>query len=181
MGTSSESQTHHLLLFGDQAVDQLQLIRSLVTHSKTSPLARHFLRAVTDTVQLEYAQLSRYEHGWQGNIGSLLSLAEENAEREARGDKDYMMALVLTCIGRLGELIVYVYTTPLSHEHYHTRYFPNMSLPCPNIIAVSVGTSRTLCQLQIPWHANMSCKHTSALRQPSIPWEIWTNQSHKTY
>lgn len=128
---------HHLLLFGDQAVDELQLIRSLVTHSKTSPLARHFLQAVTDTVQLEYSQLSRYEHGWQGNIGSLLSLAEENSERKARGDKDYMMALVLTCIGRLGELIVYVSKTSFVSETRLYKKLPdllniNFTQPCPS-------------------------------------------------
>ena len=93
----------NLLLFGDQTVEKLSSIQSLVRHSKTSPAASTFLRQATDIVQLEFFELSSQDRGWPHEIHTLLGLAEENArQKEPNG----MMATVLMCIGRLGELIV---------------------------------------------------------------------------
>ncbi|KAI1781137.1 putative polyketide synthase [Hypoxylon cercidicola] len=95
--------TQHLLLFGDQTVEKLSSIQALVRNSKTSPAAKRFLQEATDVVQLEFSRISREEHGWNQDFDTLLGLAEENADREAPNG---MIATVLMCIGRLGELIV---------------------------------------------------------------------------
>lgn len=99
----------HLLLFGDQTIEKLSSIQSLVRHSKTSPAARTFLRQATDVVQLSFHKLSGEDHGWPGDIHTLLGLAEENARKD---DPHAVIAAVLMCIGRLGELIVYVMSGP---------------------------------------------------------------------
>ncbi|KAI4860812.1 putative polyketide synthase [Hypoxylon rubiginosum] len=95
--------TQHLLLFGDQTVEKLSSIRALVRNSKTSPAAKRFLQEATDVVQLEFSRISREEHGWNQDFDTLLGLAEENSDRETPNG---MVATVLMCIGRLGELIV---------------------------------------------------------------------------
>lgn len=93
----------NLLVFGDQTVEKLSSIRALVRHSKTSPGARQFLRQATDVVQLEFSALDKEEHGWSHGFDSLLGLAEDNAKLvESNG----MIATVLMCIGRLGEIVV---------------------------------------------------------------------------
>lgn len=93
----------NLLLFGDQTVEKLSSIKSLARHSKTSPVARTFLRQATDIVQLDFSKLSFEDRGWSHEIHTLQGLAEDNAsQKEPNG----MMATVLSCIGRLGELIV---------------------------------------------------------------------------
>ena len=97
----------NLLLFGDQTVEKLSSIQSLVRHSKTSPAARTFLQQATDAVQLDFSRLSPDEHGWRHDFTSLLGLAEENTRQDASNG---MIATVLMCIGRLGELIVYYKT-----------------------------------------------------------------------
>lgn len=93
----------NLLLFGDQTVEKLSSIQSLVRHSKTSPSARRFLQEATDVVQLEFSKISAEDRGWKGEFHSLLGLAEDNANLE---DANGMIATVLMCVGRLGELIV---------------------------------------------------------------------------
>ncbi|KAL7793749.1 putative polyketide synthase [Trichoderma ceciliae] len=99
----------HLLLFGDQTVEKLSSIQSLVRNSKTSPAARRFLQEVTDVVQLEFSTLSKGEHGWAGSFSTLLGLAEENKEQDGA---NALVSTVLMCIGRLGELIVYAERDP---------------------------------------------------------------------
>lgn len=98
----------HLLVFGDQVVDKRPMIRSLVRNSKSSPASRRFLQEATDIVQVELAQLTPDEHGWTGSVESLLGLAEEHAAREAKGTALLFITSLLTLIGRLGDLIVYV-------------------------------------------------------------------------
>jgi len=93
----------NLLLFGDQTVEKLSVIQSLVRHSKTSPTVRTFLRKATDLVQLEFSQLSAEDRDWNHEIHTLLGLAEENAKEEKPNG---IIASVLMCIGRLGELIL---------------------------------------------------------------------------
>jgi hypothetical protein len=95
----------NLLLFGDQIVEKLSSIQALVCHSKTSPAARRFLREVTDTLQLEFSALNKDEQVWEHDVHTLLGLAEDNAAQE---EPNGLIATVLMCIGRLGELIVYV-------------------------------------------------------------------------
>lgn len=102
----------NLLLFGDQTVEKLSSIKSLVRNSKKSHNARAFLQQATDILQLELAKLNAEERGWDHEIGSLLGLAEANFHQdEANG----ILATVLMFIGRVGELIVYVL------------------VPCPNV------------------------------------------------
>jgi hypothetical protein len=96
-------KTQHLLLFGDQTVEKLSSIRKLVQCSKTSSAAKRFLQEATDIVQLEFARISKDEHGWTHSFDTLLGLAEENARRN---NANGMVATVLMCVGRLGELIM---------------------------------------------------------------------------
>ncbi len=63
-------------------------------------------------MQLELARLSAEQRGWEGEVHSLLGLAEENIriEREQGEDKvNGIVATVLMCVGRIGELCVYVH------------------------------------------------------------------------
>ena len=93
----------NLVLFGDQTVEKLSSIQSLVRHSKTSPAAKRFLREATDLLQLNFDRLAKEDRAWNHEIHTLLGLAEENlAEDKPNG----VLATVLMCIGRLGELIV---------------------------------------------------------------------------
>ena len=92
-----------LVLFGDQAAENLSSIQSLVRHAKTSSGARRLLQDATDAVQTHLSQLSRDERAWNGNFDSLLGLAEDNITAD---EPNGIIATLLTCIGRLGELIV---------------------------------------------------------------------------
>lgn len=84
-------------------MEKLSSIQSLVRHSKISPAASTFLRQATDAVQLHFSQLSSEDRAWPHEIHTLLGVAEENIRtKEPNG----MVATVLMCIGRLGELLV---------------------------------------------------------------------------
>lgn len=102
-------KTQHLLLFGDQTVEKLSSIQKLVRCSKTSPAAKRFLQEATDIVQLEFARISKEEHGWTRTFDTLLGLAEDNAGPD---NANGMVATMLMCVGRLGELIMYVSREP---------------------------------------------------------------------
>lgn len=84
-------------------MEKLSSIQSLVRNSLISPAASTFLRQATDAVQLNFSQLSSEDRGWPHEIHTLLGLAEENTRTK---EPNLMMATVLMCIGRLGELIV---------------------------------------------------------------------------
>jgi len=96
-------QSVNLVLFGDQTVEKRSSIQSLVRHSKTSAGARRLLREATDRVQLEFAKLSKEDRAWNHDVHTLLGLAEDNIDEESPNG---VIATVLMCIGRLGELIV---------------------------------------------------------------------------
>lgn len=93
----------NLVLFGDQAVEKLSSIQALVRHSKTSAGAQRLLREATDLVQLHLNELSEQDRAWPYEVNSLLGLAEDNA---AAPVPNAVIATVLMCIGRLGELLV---------------------------------------------------------------------------
>ena len=93
----------HLVLFGDQTVEKLTSIQSLVRNSKTSSGAKRLLREATDALQLNLAKLAKGDRAWDHETHTLIGLAEDNiAEQNPNG----IIATVLMCIGRLGELIV---------------------------------------------------------------------------
>ena len=94
----------HLVLFGDQTVEKLSSIQSLVHASKTSPAARRFLQEATDVVQLELSKLSLEDRRWNHDFHSLLGLAEDNTAEG--GNLNGIIATILMCVGRLGEIIV---------------------------------------------------------------------------
>jgi hypothetical protein len=54
-------------------------------------------------VQVESAPLSKEDRAWNHDIGSLLGLAEDNIQET---DPNGVIATVLMCIGRPGDLIV---------------------------------------------------------------------------
>ncbi|KAF3067794.1 Conidial yellow pigment biosynthesis polyketide synthase [Trichoderma lentiforme] len=99
----------HLLLFGDQTVEKLTSIQALVRNAKASPAAKRFLQEITDVIQVEFSTLSKSEHGWTGTFDTLLGLAEENDEQNGA---NALVATVLMCIGRLGELVVHAERDP---------------------------------------------------------------------
>ena len=99
-----QAQAQQLLLFGDQAVEKLSSIQALVSNSKIYPAAKRFLQEATDVLQLEFSKVSGVEHGWTQNFDTLLGLAEENASQD--GNTNIMVATMLLCIGRLGDLVV---------------------------------------------------------------------------
>ncbi len=93
----------HLVLLGDQTVEKLSSIQSLVSHAKTSAGARRLLQEATDLMQLNFDRLSKEDRAWNHEIHTLLGLAEDNIVDE---NPNGVIATVLMCIGRLGELIV---------------------------------------------------------------------------
>ena len=99
----------NLVLFGDQTVEKLSSIQSLVRNSKTSAGARRLLRDATDVLQLNLAKLAKVDRAWNHEIKTLIGFAEDNI---AEKDRNGVIATVLMCIGRLGELIVFV------HNHF---------------------------------------------------------------
>ena len=94
----------NLVLFGDQTVEKLSSIQSLVRHSKTSAGARRLLQEATDLVQLNFDQLNKQDRAWNHEVHTLLGLAQDNIDE---ANPNGVIATVLMCIGRLGELIVY--------------------------------------------------------------------------
>lgn len=97
------SKPINLVLFGDQTVEKLSSIRSLVRNSKSSAGAARLLREATDALQLNFAKLAKEDRNWNHEIHTLLGLAEDNVSVESRNE---VIATVLMCIGRLGELIL---------------------------------------------------------------------------
>ena len=92
-----------LLLFGDQMLENLPVIRSLVHRSKRSPLLQRFLQQATDVVQFEASKLDRHEQESFFEFETLLSLAEKNAELRRPNE---IINTTLICIARLGHLIL---------------------------------------------------------------------------
>ncbi|KAI1307858.1 putative polyketide synthase [Xylaria venustula] len=129
--------TQHLLLFGDQTVEKLSSIQALIRSSKTSSAARRFLQEATDVLQLEFAKLSKLEHGWNQDFDSLLSLAESNQDQN--GVANGMIATLLMCIGRLGRLIVAAEQDPTilgsTYNPVQILGFCTGALPAATIIA----------------------------------------------
>ncbi|KAK2758595.1 Type I Iterative PKS [Arachnomyces sp. PD_36] len=103
------SKPINLVLFGDQNVEKLSSIQSLVRNSKTSAGAKRLLREATDALQLNISKLSKEDRSWNHEIQSLLGLAEDNVPENNRNG---LITTVLMCIGRLGELIVYAEEDP---------------------------------------------------------------------
>ena len=99
-----EKETTQVLLFGDQTVDKLPAIRSLVSHARESSLLKNFLRSACDIVQIEVSRLRPHERRNIDDFDSLLALAEDNSKRQ---DPNEIVATVLMGIARLGELIWY--------------------------------------------------------------------------
>ena len=94
-----------LVVFGDQTVEKLSSIQFLVRHSQSSLVARRFLREATDLVQVNLDSLAEEDCCWNHDVHTLLGLAEDNGLEE---NPNGMIATLLMCIGRLGELIVQV-------------------------------------------------------------------------
>lgn len=97
------SSTKNVLLFGDASGEKLSEIKDLVRWAQSNPAARRFLDDATKTVQKEFSRLSRHDHGWEHGTESLLSIAEQH---EAEGGDNMIVSAVLSCIGRLGKLVV---------------------------------------------------------------------------
>ena len=95
--------SQRLLLFGDQMLDNLPVIRTLIYRSRRSPLLQRFLQQATDAIQFEVSKLDRYEQEVFLDFETLLSLAEQNAKL---GRPNEIVNSTLICIARLGHLIL---------------------------------------------------------------------------
>ena len=95
--------SQRLLLFGDQMLDNLPMIRSLVHRTRRSPLLRRFLQESTDVIQFEVRKLDRYERESFFDFETLLSLAEKNAKSRHPNE---IVNTTLICVARLGYLIL---------------------------------------------------------------------------
>lgn len=95
--------SQRLLLFGDQMLDNLPLIRCLVHRSRRSPLLQRFLAQATDVIQFEVSKLDPYEQESFLDFETLLSLAEKSANLRPPNE---MINTTLICIARLGYLIL---------------------------------------------------------------------------
>ena len=95
--------SQRLLLFGDQMLENLPIIRSLVYRSRRSPLLQRFLQQATDVIQFEVSNLDRYEQESFFDFETLLSLAEKNADLRRPNE---IINTTLICIARLGHLIL---------------------------------------------------------------------------
>ena len=94
--------SQRLLLFGDQMLENLPVIRGLVYRSRSSPLLRRFLREATDIIQLEVSKLDQDDQEAFFGFETLLSLAEKNSNLERPNE---IVNTTLMCIARLGDLI----------------------------------------------------------------------------
>jgi hypothetical protein len=95
--------SQRLLLFGDQMLENLPIIRSLVYRSRRSHLLRRFLREATDIVQLEVSKLDSNDQEAFFGFETLLSLAENNVKLTHPNE---IVNTTLMCIARLGDLIL---------------------------------------------------------------------------
>jgi hypothetical protein len=120
-------QPTNVILFGDQTVEKRSSIQALVRNSKSSAGARRLLQQATDLVQIHFGELAKEDRAWNHEVETLLGLAEDNmAEDKPNG----AIATALMCIGRLGELIVYVISNPINH-HYTTDKHVDMPKRTP--------------------------------------------------
>lgn len=94
--------SQRLLLFGDQMLQNLPVIRDLVYHSRRSPLLRRFLQEATDVIQFEVSKLDRCDQESFFGFETLLSLAEKNAKLRHPNE---IVNTTLMCIARLSYLI----------------------------------------------------------------------------
>lgn len=100
---SRDMAPQRVLLFGDQMLDSLPVVRSLVSRSRKSPLVRRFLQEATDVIHVEVSQLQSHEQKQFFEFETLLSLAETNA---ALTQPNGFVNTTLMCIARLGYLIL---------------------------------------------------------------------------
>ena len=140
----------NLVLFGDQAVEKLSSIRALVHHARTSAGAKRLLQEATDLIQIHLNELSEEDRAWKHDFDSLLGLAEDNA---AAPVPNAVLATTLMCIGRLGELIVYV---PPTRSHIPYSQSIAMLKKTLQFLVVRARSCKSLpfalvCFLQLHW------------------------------
>lgn len=94
-----------LFLFGDQTIEKLDPVASVVGLSQSSPALRRFLQEATDIIHNEIPRLSPHARKAFPTFDDILSLAEKNAKLEESTEE---VPTVLITIARLGELIASV-------------------------------------------------------------------------
>ena len=92
-----------VILFGDQMLDSLPVVRGLVSRSRKRPLVRRFLQEATDVMHVEVSQFQSHEQEHFFEFETLLSLAETNA---ALTQPNGFVNTTLMYIARLGYLIL---------------------------------------------------------------------------
>lgn len=92
-----------VILFGDQTVETLVCIRSLVERSNRSALLHKFLEDATKVIKREVQGLHLSAQKRFFNFTNLLDLAESFS---TLGHPDDLVATVLMAVAQLGELIL---------------------------------------------------------------------------
>lgn len=114
MHKESQVQTEqYLLLYGDQTVEKLPAVRTLVEHAQRSPAGRRFLRDACDIIQIEVFNLEIDERSHVDHFDTLLQLAESNAQADQPSE---IVATILMNVARLGELILCVFPSLASRS-----------------------------------------------------------------
>ena len=103
---SMPEQQQHFLLFGDQTIEKLPVVESIVKLSQTSHLLRRFLDSATDSLQIEASKLPKKERVYFQDFHSLLELAQRNNEVASKSSE--IVATVVLAVARLGELVLSV-------------------------------------------------------------------------
>lgn len=92
-----------VILFGDQTVETLSSIRSLIERSNRSALLHKFLEDATKVVKREVQSLNLAARSRFFSFTNLLDLAERFSNL---GHPDDLVATVLITVAQLGELIL---------------------------------------------------------------------------
>ncbi|KAK1580585.1 LOW QUALITY PROTEIN: polyketide synthase [Colletotrichum navitas] len=121
MSSSNRSREGKIILFGDQTTEFApSLKRVIATAKQSSPLVRKFLGDAVDVVRIEARGVSSDEGLDVETLSSLISSPDDYEKLE---DRTGVIQTVLTCVSRLGELLLHAEQDPtiVNWNHNSTR------------------------------------------------------------
>lgn len=107
-----------LLFFGDETVAPLPAIQNLYRHAKVSSVIQRFLTEGTNVVKKEVLKLPAEQRPIWPVFSNIIELAEMCGKQENPAGAIVMM---LVCVARLGELLMYVCASPESGSLVNNR------------------------------------------------------------
>jgi hypothetical protein len=108
-----------VLFFGDETVGPLPALQNLYRHAKVSSVLQRFLTEATTVVKKEISKLPAEQHPVWPAFTTIVELAEVCGKQENPPGSIMMM---LVCVARLGELLMYVYALAEAGVHANTRW-----------------------------------------------------------